>query len=122
MRGRGSLFDALACGPADGALSRPDVAEGALSGARVAQGVEIALSGRDRADAAGDGPALTRDDGRLAARGHGDVPATGVVSGVNRQVSAVPGCRGRAPGARILGSGAFTGPMVLHLGPLGLFC
>ncbi len=45
--------------PADGALSRPDMAEGGLGGAAIAQGVEIALSGHDRADAAGDGPVLT---------------------------------------------------------------
>ncbi len=35
------------------------MAEGALSGAGIAQGVEIALSGRDRADAAGDGAVWT---------------------------------------------------------------
>ncbi len=47
-------FRRLGLRPADGALSRPDVAEGALSGARVAQGALKALSGRVRADAAGD--------------------------------------------------------------------
>ena len=57
LRGRAGswkLIRRLGLRPADGALSRPDVAEGALSGAAIAQGAEIALSGRDRADAAGD--------------------------------------------------------------------
>ncbi len=61
--------------PADGALSRPDVAEGALSGAAIAQGAEIALSGRDRADAPGDvrhpGPGIGAGGGLC----RGDTPA-----------------------------------------------
>ena len=50
-----------------------------------------------------------------------DVPevlaALGVVSGIKRRKSAVPGRRGRASGARILGSGPFTGAKVLYVGP-----
>ena len=63
------------------------------------------------------GAVLTPGIGRRAGRRRGNVPYGGVVSGVNRQVSAVPGRRGRAPGARVLGSGPFTGAMVLCVGP-----
>ncbi len=48
------------------------MAEGALSGAAIAQGAEIALSGHDRADAAGDGPVLTPGIGPAAGRRAGD--------------------------------------------------
>ncbi len=51
------------------------MAEGALSGAGIAQGMEIALSGHDVADAAGDGPALTPGIGRGPAGGQAGVVA-----------------------------------------------
>ncbi len=75
LRGRAGswkLIRRLGLRPADGALSRPDVAEGALSGATIAQRVEIALSGRDRADAPGDAAVLTPGIGRRGGRRAGN--------------------------------------------------
>ncbi len=87
-------------------------------GPAIAQGAEIALSGHDRADAAGDGPVLTPGVGAGGAgRGHGDTPTEGVVRRQKSQISAVQGRWGRAPGARILGSGPFTGEKILYVGP-----
>ncbi len=71
-------------------------------GPAIAQGVEIALSGHDRADAAGDVPALTPGVGPEGGRRRGNIPTEGVVSGVNWQISAIPHAAGGASGARIL--------------------
>ena len=74
--------EAGAGGRRHGALSRPDVAEGALSGAGIAQGVEIALSGHDRADAAGDAAVLTPGIGPAGRACRDDVPMQFVANGV----------------------------------------
>ncbi len=84
LRGRAGswkLIRRLGLRPADGALSRPDVAEGALSGA-IAQGAEIALSGRDRADAPGDVGYATPGIGRRGGRRAGDGLLQGVPDGL----------------------------------------
>ncbi len=100
LRGRAGswkLIRRLGLRPADGALSRPDMAEGALSGAAIAQGAEIALSGHDRADAAGDRLALTPGIGRRPAPPPGpEAPASGL-SGPLSRFSGRPATPGGAP-------------------------
>ncbi len=84
LRGRAGswkLIRRLGLRPADGALSRPDMVEGALSGAAIAQGAEIALSGRLSAAAAGDVPPLTPGVGPAGRACRGDVPIQYVANG-----------------------------------------
>ncbi len=81
--------------PADGALSRPDMAEGALSGAGIAQGAEIALSGRDRADAAGDVGYATPGVGPPGAGGAATLLWRASLAYIFKGLGAGGACRGR---------------------------
>ncbi len=81
VRGRESLFDALACGRRTGRCRDRTWAKAPWMGPG-AQGAEIALSGRDRADAPGDVGYATPGIGRRGGRRAGDGLLQGVPDGL----------------------------------------